>query len=89
METVQMALSGSVLGIFLAAPFGLLAARNTSPHPWIYQGTRMILNANRSLPEIVYALIFVSVVGLGPFGGMLAPAIGSIGSSKMVTADSR
>ncbi|MFZ4663586.1 MAG: phosphonate ABC transporter, permease protein PhnE [Caldilineaceae bacterium] len=86
-ETVQMALIGSVLGIFLAAPFGLLAARNTSPHPWIYQGTRMLLNANRSLPEIVYALIFVAAVGLGPFGGVLALAIGSIGTVGKLYAE--
>ena len=86
-ETVQMALIGSVLGIFLAAPFGLLAARNTSPHPWIYQGTRMFLNANRSLPEIVYALVFVAAVGLGPFGGVLALAIGSIGSVGKLYAE--
>jgi phosphonate transport system permease protein len=87
-ETVQMALIGSVLGIFLAAPFGLLAARNTSPHPWIYQATRMFLNANRSLPEIVYALIFVAAVGLGPFGGVLALAISSIGSIGKLYAES-
>ncbi|MBX3015650.1 MAG: phosphonate ABC transporter, permease protein PhnE [Caldilineaceae bacterium] len=86
-ETVQMALIGSLLGIMLAAPFGLLAARNTAPHPWIYQGTRMFLNANRSLPEIVYALIFVAAVGLGPFGGVLALAIGSIGSVGKLYAE--
>ena len=82
-----MALIGSVIGIILAAPFGLLAARNTSPHPWVYQGTRMFLNANRSLPEIVYALIFVAAVGLGPFGGVLALAIGSIGSIGKLYAE--
>lgn len=86
-ETVQMALIGSVLGILLAAPFGLLAARNTSPHPWIYQGTRMLLNANRSLPEIIYALIFVAAVGLGPFGGVLALGIASIGSIGKLYAE--
>ncbi len=86
-ETIQMALIGSVIGIILAAPFGLLAARNTSPHPWIYQGTRMFLNANRSLPEIIYALIFVAAVGLGPFGGVLALAIGSIGSIGKLYAE--
>lgn len=86
-ETVQMALIGTVLGVLLAAPFGLLAARNTSPHPSIYQGTRMLLNANRSLPEIVYALIFVAAVGLGPFGGVLALAIGSIGSIGKLYAE--
>jgi phosphonate transport system permease protein len=78
-ETVQMAIIGTTLAIFLAIPFGLLAARNTTPHPWIYSGTRMLLNINRAIPDIIFALIFVAAVGLGPFGGVLALAIGSIG----------
>lgn len=87
-ETVQMAIIGTAGAIILALPFGLLAARNTSPHPWVYQTTRMILNANRALPEIVYALIFVAAVGLGPFGGVLALAIGSMGSMGKLYAES-
>jgi phosphonate transport system permease protein len=39
----------------------------------------MLLNINRAIPEIIFALIFVAAVGLGPFGGVLALAIGSIG----------
>ncbi|MCB0113925.1 MAG: phosphonate ABC transporter, permease protein PhnE [Caldilineaceae bacterium] len=87
-ETVQMAIIGTAGAVILAMPFGLLAARNTSPHPWVYQGTRMLLNANRALPEIVYALIFVAAVGLGPFGGVLALAIGSVGSMGKLYAES-
>lgn len=87
-ETVQMAIVGTTGGILLSLPFGLLAARNTSPHPWIYQTTRMLLNANRAIPEIVFALIFVAAVGLGPFGGVLALAVGSIGSLGKLYAES-
>jgi phosphonate transport system permease protein len=86
-ETVQMALIGTVIGVILAAPFGLLAARNTSPHPWIYQSTRLLLNANRALPEILYALVFVAAVGLGPFGGVLALALGAVGSMGKLYAE--
>lgn len=86
-ETVQMAIIGTVLGVILAAPFGLLAARNTSPHPWIYQSMRLLLNANRALPEIVYALVFVAAVGLGPFGGVLALAVGAVGSMGKLYAE--
>jgi phosphonate transport system permease protein len=78
-ETVQMAIIGTAGGVILALPFGLLSARNVSPHPWVYQGTRLLLNANRALPELVYALIFVAAVGLGPFGGVLALMVGSVG----------
>lgn len=87
-ETLQMAIIGTAGAVILALPFGLLAARNTAPHPWIYQGTRMVLNANRALPEIVYALIFVAAVGLGPFGGVLALAVGSVGSMGKLYAES-
>lgn len=87
-ETLQMAVIGTSLAIVLAIPFALLAARNTAPRPWIYQVTRLILNANRAVPEIIFALIFVAAVGLGPFGGVLALAVGSIGSLSKVYAES-
>ena len=78
-ETLQMAIIGTTLSVFLALPFGLLAARNTSPHPAIYQATRLLLNANRAIPELIFALIFVVAVGLGPFSGVLALSVSSIG----------
>jgi phosphonate transport system permease protein len=75
-----MALIGTLLSLILATPFALLAARNTSPHPLVYQGVRLVMNANRAIPELVFALIFVAAVGLGPFTGVLALGIASIGS---------
>jgi phosphonate transport system permease protein len=87
-ETIQMAIIGTTLAVFLSLPFGLLAARNTSPHPIVYQATRMIMNTIRAVPEIIFALIFVSAVGLGPFGGVLAIAVGSIGFLGKLYAES-
>jgi phosphonate transport system permease protein len=87
-ETVQMAIVGTLLAIFLSIPFGLLGARNIAPYPAIYQTTRMVLNANRAIPDIIFALIFVAAVGLGPFGGVLALAVGSIGFMGKVYAES-
>mgnify|MGYP001086372696 CR=1 FL=1 len=87
-ETVQMAIIGTTLAIFLSIPFGLLAARNTSPHPAVYQTMRMILNTNRAVPDIIFALVFVAAVGLGPFGGVLALAVGSIGFMGKLYAES-
>ena len=46
-----MAVIGTTLSIFLALPFGLLAARNTTPHSVVYQSVRLLLNANRAVPE--------------------------------------
>lgn len=86
-ETVQMAVIGTSGAIILSIPFALLAARNTAPYPWIYQITRMLLNINRAIPDIIFALIFVAAVGLGPFGGVMALAIGSIGSLAKLYAE--
>jgi phosphonate transport system permease protein len=87
-ETLQMAIIGTLLGVVMSLPFGLLAARNIAPHPLVYQATRMILNINRAVPDIIFALIFVAAVGLGPFGGVLALAVGSIGSLAKLYAES-
>jgi len=86
-ETIQMAIVGTLGGVFMALPLALLAAHNTSPHPLIYQGVRLILNFLRSIPELVYALLFVAAVGLGPFTGVLALAFGSVGSLSRVFAE--
>jgi phosphonate transport system permease protein len=86
-QTIQIALIGTLGGVIMALPFGLLAARNTSPHPVIYQGTRLFLNAIRAVPELIYALLFVSAVGLGPFPGALALAFAGIGSKGKLYAE--
>lgn len=78
-ETIQMALVGTTVAIFISLPFGLLAARNTSPHRYVYMVTRLVLNANRAIPEIIFALIFVAAVGLGPFSGVAALSVGAVG----------
>lgn len=86
-ETVQMAIIGTLGAVLMALPMAFLAARNTSPHPAIYQGVRMVLNLLRSVPELVYALLFVAAVGLGPFTGVLALAFGSVGSLSRVFSE--
>jgi phosphonate transport system permease protein len=86
-ETIQIAIIGTALAIVISAPFAVLAARNLSP-PIVYAVTRFLLNANRAIPDIIFALIFVAAVGLGPFGGVLALAIGSIGFMAKVYAES-
>jgi phosphonate transport system permease protein len=78
-ETVQIAIWGTVLGVLLAIPLGLVAARNIAPHPIIFGTARLILNGLRGVSELVFALIFVSAVGLGPFPGILALALHNAG----------
>jgi phosphonate transport system permease protein len=87
-ETLQMAVVGTMLGVVLSIPFGLLAARNVAPYPWVYATARLILNINRAIPDIIFALIFVAAVGLGPFGGVLALGVGAIGTLSKLYAES-
>ncbi|OGQ80716.1 MAG: phosphonate ABC transporter, permease protein PhnE [Deltaproteobacteria bacterium RIFCSPLOWO2_12_FULL_60_19] len=71
-ETIQMALAGTVLAFLVAFPVGFLAARNTTPHPWVYRGVRAVLNFLRTIPDLALGLLFVAAVGLGAFAGTLA-----------------
>lgn len=76
--TVQIALWGTVLAIFLAIPLGILCSENIVPW-WVYQPIRRVMDACRSINEMVFAMLFVVAVGLGPFAGVLALFIGTTG----------
>jgi phosphonate transport system permease protein len=75
LETVQMALAGTFLALVVAFPVGFLAARNTTPHRFVYYGVRMFLNLVRTIPDLALGLLFVAAVGLGAFAGTLALAV--------------
>lgn len=85
--TIQLAITSTVIAVILGFPLSLVAARNLS-HPVVYQSVRVVLNIVRSIPELVWGLIFVSAVGLGPFAGTLALVMGSVGSIAKVFAES-
>lgn len=69
--TLQIALWGTALAVACAVPLGLLAAANIAPW-WLRQPVRLMLDASRAINEMVFALLFVVAVGLGPFAGVLA-----------------
>lgn len=75
-ETLALAFLATILGAVLALPFSFLAARNLmSANPLsyaVYVAIRTILNIFRSIEALILAIIFVIIVGLGPFPGMLA-----------------
>ena len=73
--TVCIALWGTLLAVAIAVPLGLLGARNLSPHPALYFLARRAMDVLRAVNEFVFALMFVTAVGLGPFAGMLALGI--------------
>lgn len=85
-ETLQMAIVGTVLGALLSLLCAFGAASNIAPR-WLYYPTRWIMNVIRSLPDLVFALMFVSAVGLGPFAGILAMTVGAIGSMGKIFAE--
>lgn len=69
--TLQIALWGTALAVITAVPMALLASANLVPW-WIYQPMRRLMDATRAINEMVFAMLFVVAVGLGPFAGVLA-----------------
>jgi phosphonate transport system permease protein len=69
--TLQIAVWGTALAVVCAVPFGLLCAENLTP-AWIHQPVRRVMDACRAINEMVFAMLFVVAVGLGPFAGVLA-----------------
>lgn len=69
--TLTIAVWGTALAVLFAIPFGLLCAGNISPW-WLVQPCRRLMDLCRSINELVFAMIFVAAVGLGPFAGVLA-----------------
>lgn len=69
--TIQIAIWGTVLAVVCAIPFGLLAAENVTP-VWVRQPVRRLMDALRAINEMVFAMLFVVAVGLGPFAGVMA-----------------
>nr|WP_071058974.1 phosphonate ABC transporter, permease protein PhnE [Pelistega sp. MC2] len=76
--TVQIAIWGTVLAILLGIPFGLMSSNNIVPW-WVYQPIRRLMDAFRFINEMVFAMLFVVAVGLGPFAGVLALFVGTTG----------
>ena len=74
-ETLAMAFLGTLLASLIALPIGFLGARNVMPVWPLRFGIRRLLDIVRGVDSLVWALIFVSVVGLGPFAGILALAL--------------
>jgi phosphonate transport system permease protein len=79
-ETILISYVGTLFGAVLAFALNFFAAENTSPAPWLRFLVRRVLEFARTVPGIVFALIFVIAFGLGPMAGVLAIAIHSTGA---------
>ena len=79
-ETLLISYVGTLIGAVFAFLLNFFAAENTSPVPWLRFVIRRVLEFARTVPGIVFALIFVIAFGLGPMAGVLAIAIHSTGA---------
>jgi phosphonate transport system permease protein len=85
--TVHIALWGTLLAVLAAVPMGLLSASNVAP-AWIHQPVRRLMDACRAINEMVFAMLFIVAVGLGPFAGVLALAVHTTGTLAKLFAES-
>lgn len=69
--TLHIAVWGTALAVVCAVPLGLMSSANLVPS-WVYQPVRRAMDACRAINEMVFALLFIVAVGLGPFAGVLA-----------------
>jgi phosphonate transport system permease protein len=77
--TIQIAIWGTFLAVLCAVPCGLLSSANIVPW-WVHQPVRRLMDMLRSINEMIFALLFISAVGLGPFAGVLALFVHTLGT---------
>lgn len=94
-ETLAIAFLGTMLGALLAFPLAFLAANNVVTQRVVHFLSRRVFDSIRGVDTLIWALIFINVVGLGPFAGILAVAISDLGtfgklfSEAIETADGK
>jgi phosphonate transport system permease protein len=86
-ETLLMAVLGTVLAAVVSVPLAFLAARNTTPHPAVYAVARALITFCRAMPDLLFAVLFVRALGIGVLPGILALALHSIGMLGKLFAD--
>ncbi|APW42144.1 phosphonate ABC transporter, permease protein PhnE [Rhodoferax saidenbachensis] len=77
--TLHIAIWGTVLAVIAAVPLGLMSASNVAPI-WLHQPVRRVMDACRATNEMVFAMLFIVAVGLGPFAGVLALFVHTTGT---------
>jgi phosphonate transport system permease protein len=87
LETLAMAFLGTLLASLAALPLGFLGARNVVPDRLLHFGVRRFFDGIRGIDTLIWALMFVNVVGLGPFAGVMAIAISDCGTLAKLFAE--
>jgi phosphonate transport system permease protein len=92
LETLSLALVATTFALFGALPLGFLAARNlmdgSAASLAVYYGIRTVMSALRSIEPLIMAIVFVVIVGLGPFAGMLAIMVHSVAALAKLYSES-
>ncbi len=86
-ETLAISLLGTLLGALFALPLGVLAARNVIPAAWLRLPIKRFFDSVRGIDTLIWALIWINVVGLGPFAGVLAIATSDFGALGKLFAE--
>mgnify|MGYP006278238663 FL=1 len=79
LETLYIAIVGVTIGVLMSVPISFLAARNTTPYALVRVAARFVIATMRTIPDLIWALVFVATVGLGPLAGVLAIVMDTIG----------
>ena len=80
LETIQIAIWGTLFAVILAVPVAWLGAANLAPNRVVFHFFRQVFNLARGINELIFALVFVAAVGLGPYAGILALTVHSAGT---------
>lgn len=80
LETIQMGVLGITFSSLIAVPLSLLAARETTPHVTVYVVAKAVVNLARAIPTLLWAILFVTMVGLGPLAGVFALTVHCVGT---------
>ncbi|MFD1812443.1 phosphonate ABC transporter, permease protein PhnE [Rhodococcus gannanensis] len=86
--TVQIALAATFIGLLIAVPVGILAARNVAPNPGVARFFRITIVVIRGIPDLIIAIVFIVITGLGATAGALALSLGAVGLLSKLIADS-
>ncbi len=86
-ETLAMAFMGTLLAALAALPLGFLGARNVLPLWLLHFGLRRLFDGLRGIDSLIWAIVFVAAVGMGPFAGILALAVPDAGTLAKLFAE--
>jgi len=86
-QTINIATLGTAIAVVLSIPIAFLAARNTTPNAATYALGRFVMVVSRSVDTLIWALVFIIVVGPGSLAGVLAVAVRSIGFVSKLFAE--